>query len=337
MNKQLDAGTWTLNDVPTYTFEPLTAANSDYTVTFGGDLIDGYQLTSVGRHQNQTKTVLATVMLTSPISEDFAIFCRSQLSVKAKATVGGYNSADPSDTNVDANIGSQSIESNMINVKKGSDINANIYISQSGDADTIIKSIDNLNINGTILYMPVDYYLPPVLPPDNTASQGTIEGKNITLNSSDSGKYDDISISNNGTLSINGDLTLYITGDIELKNNAEIEIKNNSSLKLYFDGDIEAKNASGFNNKTEIPANLKIFGTGTNQDIDIKNSSDLYGVVYAPNAEMTVHNKVDAYGSFIVEDFELKNGGEVYYDKALRQVSIDDELIRFTVTRWEEK
>jgi hypothetical protein len=156
------------------------------------------------------------------------------------------------------------------------------------------------------------------------------------LNTSDSGKYNDISIDNNGTLKINGDVTLYVTGDIELKNNAEVEVNNNAALTLYFDGDIEAKNSSGFNNKTQVPANLFIYGTGTNQQINLKNSSDLYGVIYAPNAEMIVHNSVDAYGSFIVEDFELKNSSEIYYDKALQQVSEEDELARFTVTRWEE-
>ena len=51
---------------------------------------------------------------------------------------------------------------------------------------------------------------------------------------------------------------------------------------------------------------------------------------------MTVHNSVDAYGSFIVDDMELKNSGNVYYDKALRQVSVDDELVRFSITHWEE-
>jgi len=333
----LEAGTWTLDNVPTYSSQPLTAASSDYSVTFTGDLMNGYQLTSVGHHQNQTKTVVARIMLTSPISEDFAIFCRNLLSAKNKATVGVYNSADPSDTNVTANIGSQSIESGVIDIKNGSDISANIYISQSGDPDTIIKSLDKLSIDGEILYMPLDYYLPPALPPDYTASQGSIEGSSLTLNSSDSGKYDFISIDNNGTLSINGDVVLYITGDVTLKNSAKIEINNNASLKLYFDGDIKGNNSAGFNNKTDIPANLKIFGTGSTQKIDIKNSANLYGVVYAPNAEMTVHNEVNAYGSFIVNDFQLKNGGEVYYDKALRQVSIDDDLIRFTVIRWEEQ
>lgn len=336
MNEELQAGTWTLGNVPTFTSQSLSGSNADYTVTFSGDLAGGYELTSVGQDRSQTKTVIATLELTSPIADDYAIFARDQLTLKALSTVGGYNSSDPTETDVDAKIGSQSTESNVVDIKTNSNINADIFISQNGSPDTIIKSMDQLNINGDVFYLSSDLYLPPISPPDYTASNGSISGKNITLNTSDSGKYDGISISNNGTLSINGNVTLYVTGDIDLNNNAEIEINNNSSLKLYFDGDIDASNSSGFNNTTEIPANLEIYGTGTDQDIDIKNSADIYGVVYAPNAEMTVHNKVDAYGSFIVKEFELKNGGEVYYDKALRQITENDDLVRFTVTRWKE-
>jgi hypothetical protein len=336
MNQQLEAGTWTLDDVPTYNAHPLTASNADYTVGFSGSLINGYQITAEGRSGNQEKTVRATVALTSPIAEDFAVFCRNELIAKSKSEIGGYNSSDPSDTDVDVKIGTQGTGDNAINLKKNTDINADIIIGPGGDPDAVIKSKDQLNINGEIFTLPIDYDLPPVTAPDYTASQGAIAGKNVALNASDSGKYSSINISNGGTLSVNGDLTLYITGDIDLKKDAEIEVKENATLEIYFDGDIDAQNSSGFNNKTEIPANLKLYGTGTNQKIDIKNSSDLYGVVYAPNVEMTVHNNVDAYGSFIVNNFELKNGGQVYYDEALKQVNENDPLVHFTITRWEE-
>jgi len=336
MNKDLEAGTWTLDDVPTYSAQTLTASSADYTVTFTGGLTNGYQITSVGHSGSQTKTVRATVALTSPIAEDFAIFGRNALSLKSKCTVGGFNSSDPSDTDVDAKIGTQSTGNDAIDIKKNSDINADIVIGPEGDPDTVIKSKDQLNINGEIFVMPTDFYLPPIAPPDYVASKGSISGNNITLNTSDSGKYTEISISNNGTLTIDSDVTLYVTGDIDLKNNTEVEIKNNATLELYVDGDINANNSSGINNQSGIPANVKIYGTGTNQKIDLKNSTDLYAVVYAPNADMTVNNGGQAYGSFITESFELKNSGQVYYDKALKQVTEDDKLVRFTITRWEE-
>ena len=336
MNEQLAAGTWVLDAVPTFSAQPLTAANADYTVTFSGDLAGGYQVTSVGHSNNQTKTVRATIALTSPTAKDFAIFGKNAIDLKNGSVVDGYNSGDPGDTAVPAKIGTLSKNNGAINIKNNVTVDGDIYIVPDGDPDTVINAHSGADINGDIFMLPPYYSLLPVSPPDYTASQGSISGKNITLHSSDSGKYSKIKISKNGTLSINGDLTLYITGDIELKKNAEIEVKNNSTLTLYFDGDIEAKNSSGFNNKTEIPANLLIYGTGASQEIKLKNSADLYAVIYAPDAEMVVHNSVDAYGSFIVGDMELKNSGTIYYDKALKQVSEDDELARFAVTRWEE-
>jgi len=280
--------------------------------------------------------VLATIALTSPIAKDFAIFAKDSIDFKNGSLVDGFNSDDPGETDIPAKIGTLSTNDGAISIDNNVTINGDIYIVPNGDPDTVVNAHSDADINGDIFFLPSYYSMPPISPPNYTASQGSISGKNITLHSSDSGKYSDISISNNGTLSINGDLTLYVTGDIELKNNAEIEVKNNSSLILYFDGDIEAKNSSGFNNKTEIPANLLIYGTGASQKINLKNSADLYAVIYAPDADMTVHNSVDTYGSFIVNDMELKNSGNVYYDKALKQVSVDDELVRFSITHWEE-
>lgn len=336
MNKQLEAGTWTLNDVPTYSAQALPASNADYTVTFTGSLVGGYQVTSVGRSGNQTKTVRATIALTSPIAEDFAIFSKNDIHMKNGSKVSGFNSGDPSDTDVDVKIGTQSTDSGAVDLKNNTTLDGDILIGPNGDPDDVVNTGNNVSINGEIFVMPTDYYLPMVTAPDYTASKGTITGKDITLNTSDSGKYTDISISNNGILSINGDLTLYVTGDVELKNSAEIEIQDNSTLTLYLEGDLDANNAAGLNNESEIPSSLVIYGTGTDQKIDLKNAADLYAVIYAPNAEMTVNNSGDAYGSFIVKNFELKNGGEVYYDKALKQVTENDKLVRFTITRWEE-
>ena len=105
---------------------------------------------------------------------------------------------------------------------------------------------------------------------------------------------------------------------------------------MYFDGDFSTKNNAGINNLSQIPANAMLFGTGLSQDIQINNKNTLYGVIYAPNANMTVFNQIDIYGSYILDNFELKNSAEIYYDKALKEVSLDDEGIRFSVTRWEE-
>jgi hypothetical protein len=336
MNKELAAGTWTSDNVPTYTSESLAGCSADYTVTFSGNLASGYQVTSVGRSNNQTKTIRATIILTSVIAKDFAILSKDGIDFKSGSTVDGFNSNDPTDTDVPVKIGALSTDDGAISINNDVTIDGDIYIIPGSNPDSVVSVHNDADINGNIFYLASYYSLPPISAPDYVASQGPISGKNITLNALDSGKYTEISIDSNGTLSINGDVTLYITGDIDLKNGAAIEVNNNASLKLYLDGDIDGKNSSGFNNKTTVPSNLRIFGTGNDQKIDLKNSTALYAVIYAPDTEMVVHNSVNAYGSFIVDDIELKNSGNVYYDKALKQVSVDDELVRFSVARWEE-
>lgn len=336
MNNELAAGTWSVGDVPTYTSEPLPGSNADYTVTFTGNLTSGYQITSVGHSAGHTKTVRATIALTSPIAKDFAVFGKDSVDLKNGSVVDGFNSDDSGDTDVPAKIGTLSDSNGAIGIDNNVTIDGDIYTVPDGDADAIVNAHNGADITGGYFVLPSYYSMPPVSPPDYVASQGTISGKNITLHSSDSGKYSRISVAKKGTLSINGDVTLYVTGDVNLKKDAKIEVKNNASLALYLDGDIEGKNSSGFNNKTQVPSNLLIYGTGTDQEINLKNSTNLYGVIYAPSADMVVHNSVDAYGSFIVENFQLKNSGEIYYDKALRKVSEEDALARFTVTRWEE-
>lgn len=336
MNQDLAVGIWVLDDVPTYTSEPLTASNSAYTVSYTGNITDGYVVTSVGQAGGQTKTVRVTIALTSPIADDFAVYSKESISMKNKSKISGFNSSDPLDKDFDVKIGTESTKNGAIDLKNGSTVDGDIVIGAGGDPDTVIAAKKFVTINGEVLFLPPTYSLETLTPPDYTASQGSISGSNITLTSSDSGKYNSITINNNGTLLIDEDVTLYVTGDITLKNSAAIEVDNDATLTLYFDGDIDAKNSSGINTTSQIPGDVRLYGTGTDQKIDIKNGSDLYAVIYAPSADMVVHNQVDIFGSFMVNNFELKSGGEVYYDEALKEIDINDELVRFSIVRWEE-
>ncbi|MHC5083044.1 MAG: DUF7305 domain-containing protein [Planctomycetota bacterium] len=336
MNERLEAGIWSDGDVPTFNSENLTGGNAEYTVTFTGDLDSGYILTSVGKSGNQTKTVRVTLELTNPFADNFAVLTKYSLSMKNSSSVQGYNSADLSEKDIPARIGKTDPSKGMIDIKNGATVDGDVVLPLEGDTDDHLGYKNRSDIAGGILQSPMENDMPVIGVPKGLWKKGIISGSNITLNSSDSGQYNRISISNNGTLTVNGDLTLYVTGDIELKNSAEVIVNNGSSLNLYIDGDIEAKNSTGITNESKVPSNVKIYGTGTDQQFEMKNSSELYGVVYGPNVDMLLHNGADAYGAFIVESFEMKNSGSVYYDKALQETDIDDEGARFSIVRWEE-
>ncbi|MCI0498834.1 MAG: hypothetical protein L0Y36_04010 [Planctomycetales bacterium] len=336
MNQKLAAGTWTLDDVPLYNAQPLIGCDADYTVAFTGNLAGGYHVTSTGHCGGRTRTVRVTLLLTNPFAQDYAVLSRSSIAFKSKSRVGGYNSADPLDTDVAARIGTFSTADGAIDIYNGSTVDADVVVGPGGDPQEVVN-LHGGSVEREYFVMPVPLQLPVIEAPDYTASRGPLSVKNnVELLASDSGKYTSIAVAKGKTLTIGGDLKLYVTGKIDLGSAAKIEVKEAASLDLYFDGDLDAKNSAGICNASRVPSRVKLFGTGSNQKIDLKNDGALYGVVYAPEADMTVHNEADVYGSVIVNRFELKNGGDVCYDKALKEVSLEDKGVRFAVTQWEE-
>ena len=108
-------------------------------------------------------------------------------------------------------------------------------------------------------------------------------------------------------------------------------------MTLYLDGDLDAHNDAGINNENS-PTNFKLYGTAeSEQEFDIRANGDFFGAVYAPNADVTVMANGDIYGAFTTGNFELKSGGNFYYDIALRNVNVDDEAVRFVVQQWCEE
>ena len=192
--------------------------------------------------------------------------------------------------------------------------------------------------------MPADKAnLLPNFPPElvDTGSGINVHGTTITVGPTDNGQYSEIELkkaANPGILEINGgDVILYITGDISLGQNCEIVIKNGSTLVLYLDGDMDAANNAGINNEG-VPSSFKLFGTSTEeQSFVLRAKSETLGAIYAPNATITIMADSDIYGAIIAKSVELKSGGNFYYDKALREVSTDDDAVRFVISQWQEE
>jgi len=97
-----------------------------------------------------------------------------------------------------------------------------------------------------------------------------------------------------------------------------------------------AGNEAGINNKN-VPSKFKLYGTGgPGQQLNLKAKGDFFGAVYAPNADVVINAGGDIYGSFVSSNFELKSGGNFYYDEALKNVGVDDAAVRFVLKNWHE-
>jgi hypothetical protein len=136
------------------------------------------------------------------------------------------------------------------------------------------------------------------------------------------------------------DCTLYITGDVDMGQSSEIilDASKNAKLTIYLDGNWISDNNSSINNETKSPSTFALYGTGSlGQAIDIKAKGEFYGVIYAPDADLTMFSGGDIVGSFVTNNFELKNPAEFLYDASLRTVTVYDEGARFVVNRWHEQ
>lgn len=334
MNAKLEALPWSDSSLPTAADEALPSCDSSfsYTVT----LKDGtYHIECTGTSRRMEKIVCAALRLSGPF--EYAIFTENYISLKNGSSVDWFN-YDEDDGNL--KVGTNSTESDSIDLKNGVYINGDLVVG-SGGIPAVVISDAGATVTGDIYVAPEDYDLPDVTVPEylqDMSSGGTISD-NTTI--TDSAKYDEINLSNSKIITIDGDVSLYITGSMTLNNSAELRIVDEdtnpeAALTLYLGGDVEVKNSGTINNITEDSTKLKMYGLNECQNIDLKNSCDFYGAIYAPNADVVMMNTADAYGSVVSKSFEQKNSAAFNYDAALRDVGMDDEIVHFVINRWSE-
>ena len=341
MNEKLKVDIWDSSSLPQGIDVNLPNCDAVFSYKVTGNLTGGYIIKSVGTADQAQRTVYAVIGLKGVF--EHAILTKEILILKSDTLVDGYNSQDPFDTDVDVDIATQSTAESSIVLNSGVTVKGDVITGVGGDPDTVIKDLGATTgdqLSGTV-EEPLPQITPPALP--DMGVDITVKSETITITPADSGQYGNIALASSneiGVLEIDGgDVVLYITGDIELGNPCEIVIKDNSTLTIYIDGDIVCSNGSSINNENppEDPKNFQLYGTSeTTQDFDIKAKSTWSGVIYAPNADISLYAKGDLYGSVTADNFDFKAGGNYHYDEALREVELGDEGVRFVIKRWYE-
>jgi hypothetical protein len=276
---------------------------------------------------------------------DNAILTKAGLVLKSGTLIDGYNSQNPLDTSTDADIATQNTEDSSITLNTGVEVSGDVRVGLGGDPDTAIKDL-GATIDGSKYGATTKDPLPPIDVPTDLFYMGTdigIQGSTVTMGPAESGTYTAITLKSTGVPGVlqidGGDVELHITGAVELGQSCEIVVKDGSSLTLYVDGDIHCRESSGITVESSAKESetLKLYATGDDtQYFDIKAKSEWVGVVYAPNADVDLYAGGDVYGAVVADNFEFKAGGNYHYDRALKEVSIEDEGVRFVIKRWNE-
>ena len=117
----------------------------------------------------------------------------------------------------------------------------------------------------------------------------------------------------------------YYVNGITLKNGATLIIDASSGpVNLYLEGGAEAKNGSSVNILGQ-PTDFSLFSNGTDSII-LKNNGTFKGMIYAPYAFVQVMNSADMYGLVWADYAELKNSGDVYIDEAISEQYMSDTV-----------
>ena len=362
MNEKLKVKPWNDSTLPSAKGVDLPYYDATCTYKVVGSLAGGYTLQSFGQSGNANRGISATIKLQSGFSS--AILTKNQLTLKSNTVVDGYNSADPFDTEFIVDIGSQSNANDSVVLNMGSVVNGDVFVATGADLDDAIKGA------GTVTgdkHTAAPEPLPTVTAPVLTAKTAIdVTGQTLTLTPADSGSYPEIYLHQGvlteevvtvkgkkvtvetvviGTapsvLEIDGgDVVLHLTGDIQLENSCEIIVREGSTLTIYTDGNIHARNGSSISTEAspKVANTIEIFTTSEDsQYIDIKAKSTFSGTIYAPDDEVVLYAGGDVYGSIVADSFNYMSGGNFYFDEALRDdVSTDDEVVVFTVNRWYE-
>ena len=331
MNEKLKVKPWNDSSLPGATDESLPGCNATYSYTIAGDPVNGYTVQSTGVSGGMQRQVTCTLKPQGPF--EFAVFADQTLEMKNSAVVDWYNFGADDEI---LKIGTNSIASGAIVLKNSSTVNGDVVVGVGGNPDVVISD-SGATITGVARALTEKSPLPTTVVPEwleSLPSSGTIEN-NTTI--SNSAKYGSIDLKNSKTIVIDGNVTLYVIGQIILGNSAELQIENDASLVLYLGGDFEGKNSSAVNNLTKNAKNFQIYCLDGCDSMIFKNSSDFYGVIYAPNASVVMDNSAKLYGAVVAKSFEQKNSGTLSYDASLRDAGVNDEAVRFVVTNWHEQ
>ncbi len=153
-----------------------------------------------------------------------------------------------------------------------------------------------------------------------------------------------------------GNVIMKVSGDIDFKGSSSLNIANGASLEIFAAGNVDIAGngvANGTNTTsaatTQQPIKFKVWGTATGttpKEIKIAGNGVLSGVVYAPNANITINGNGDIMGSVVGNNVKLTGNAAFHYDESLSDwvgghnpavtPGVTTSGSRFTIANWRE-
>ncbi len=96
-------------------------------------------------------------------------------------------------------------------------------------------------------------------------------------------------------------------------------------VNIYISGELNGKNGT-ITHSGGDPKKFAIF-SDTADPVSLSNASAFYGVIYAPYAALEIYNNAALYGAILAGTVEVKNSGDFYFDRALKDKYLTQEVV----------
>lgn len=307
------------------------AVPDDFSFTLGdvtktGDNDYSFSSTGNGGYNAQARISTACA-LGSAIN--YAAFGDLLIDMKAFSLVYSYDSSKttsptPADSTGDADVGSNG----TVSVKNDTTVDGDVALGDDGAGNDAVYIV-----TGTPIITGTDGEDVDRVEPDPLGIVGGDYADEVIYYSTNNdngaaGVGTSLSLGNGDSLTLTAG-NYYFT-DIELKNGASVTIDATmGQVNIWLTGALEAKNGSSFN-VNGLPTDFAIFSDATDSVI-FKHGSHFSGLVYAPYATVEMKNSGNLYGAVWAQTADMKNDAVIYYDTSLKDEYDSNEVI---ATRW---
>ena len=301
-----------------------------------------YSFKSTGTDPNNNAKAIIEATFTAKGNSLFkhAAFGNTGVNLSGNGYTDSYDSSSGPWTfgthNKDGYVGTNSTSAGAINLSGNTIIYGDAEVGVEGNPSTGIKITGNTKVLGDKLAADGTKDMTPLADPGG----GTPETLDLSGNQSktlNSGTYrlPKINIKGNATGYVNGDVTLYVDSKLDISENGSLIVQSGASLKIYVSGEVSLS-GNGLVNKTVIPEKLLLFGTSSCNEIKISGNGNLYGGIYAPNAEVSVSGNGDIYGSVAADSVKITGNGNVHYDEALEDTVTAGAASNIEILSWRQ-
>ncbi len=261
----------------------------------------------------------------------YAVFGHEGVMFETSSFVDSYDSSIGSyDSQYDGSAGHAGEHGNVgsnddITLRTNTEIHGN---ANPGPLHEVISLGPNTYVSGSTQPAEVDVVFPPISVP-SIASSGTANVKKDTLVLGPGEiHYDSIQVSSGGTVELRGPAAL-VVDDLLLEANTTLRLDTTlGPVEIYGTADFVLRSNSHLVTDSTRPQDSAIFLTSNNIDghplhkVEFNSNSEYIGLIYAPNADITIQTMFQIYGSVMARQVHLSSNSAVHYDESLL---FDDE------------